>query len=131
MSINVTATAAVQSWDEAPYDEAEGTSKTTKARVQYQYEGGITGDGVSEMLMVYVGESAEYLGLERVNATVDGRSGSFVVSVIGGFRDNEARWSWEIVPGSATGELEGLRGVGRAEAPMGSKATLTLDYDFA
>jgi hypothetical protein len=130
MSTNVTVSATVESWDEVPYDEGAGTAKTTKARIQYQYRGALNGLGVCEMLMVYVGENAEYVGLERVDATIEDRSGTFVVKVIGAFRDKAARWSWEIIRGSATGELAGLCGVGRGEAPEGTAATLTLGYDL-
>jgi hypothetical protein len=130
MNTKASATATVQSWDEVPYDEAEGTPKTSKARISYLYEGDLTGEGISESLMVYVGEGAEYVGLERVGATLAGRTGTFVVSVIGGFFDGVARWSWEVVAGSATGELEGLRATGRAEAPSGNKASLTFEYEL-
>jgi Protein of unknown function (DUF3224) len=130
-STKATATATVQSWDEAAYEEADGTAKTYKAQIKYGYEGDLTGEGSAESLMVYVGESAEFVGLERVNATIAGRTGFFVVSVIGGFADGVARWSWEVVAGSATGELEGLRLTGQAEAPSGKTATLTFEYELA
>jgi hypothetical protein len=130
MSTKASATATVQSWDEAPYDEAEGTAKTSKARITYQYEGDLTGEGISESVMVYVGQEAEYVGLERITATIDGHSGTFVVSIKGGFHNGVASWSWEVVPGSASGELEGLRASGNAEAPSGNKASLTFDYDL-
>ncbi len=130
MSTNASATLTVAGWDENPYDETEGTAKTTKARISYTYEGAIVGEGHSESLMVYVGQEAEYVGLERITATIEGRAGAFVASIAGAFRDGVARWNWEIVTGSATGELEGLTGSGNAEAPMGNQATLTFDYEL-
>jgi hypothetical protein len=130
MTTHASATATVQSWDENPYDEDEGTAKTSKARIVYQYEGDLIGEGISESLMVYVGQEAEYVGLERLTATIDGRSGTFVVSVNGAFRDGVASWSWDVVTGSATGELKGLTGKGSAEAPSGNQASLTFDYEL-
>lgn len=130
MSTHAKATATVASWDEKPYDEADGTPKTVKASIKYTYEGDVVGEGASEALMVYVGEQAEYVGLERVTATIAGRSGTFVTSAVGAFKDGVASSSWDIVAGSATGELEGLSGTGHFEAPSGNKATVTLDYEL-
>jgi hypothetical protein len=131
MSTKSQAIATVASWEENAYDETEGAPKTSKASIKYTYEGDITGESSVEMLMVYVGEEAEYLGLERVSATIDGRKGTFVTSGVGAFKGGVASSSWTIVAGSGTGELEGLTGSGTFEAPMGSKATVTFDYELA
>jgi hypothetical protein len=128
MSTHAEAIATVASWDENPYDEAEGTSKTTRASIKYTYDGDVTGESAAELLMVYVGQEAEYVGLERVTGTIAGRSGTFVVSTVGGFKDGVASSTWNVVAGSATGELGGLTGTGTFEAPAGNKATVTLDY---
>ncbi len=124
-------TATVQSWDEKAYDVVEGTPKTVKASISYAYEGAVTGTSGAEMVMVYVGEEAVYVGLERVTATVDGKSGTFVTSVVGGFKDGVASSSWDVVPGSGTDELAGISGKGSFEAPSGSTATVKLDYELA
>lgn len=131
MSKQGQAVATVASWDESAYDEADGTPKTSKASINYSYEGDISGESSAEMLMVYVGAEAEYVGLERVRATIDGRKGTFVTSGVGGFKDGVASSSWKIVPGSGTGALEGLSGSGRFEAPSGNKGTVTFEYDLS
>ncbi len=124
------ATATVASWDESAYDEAEGLPKLSTASIKYSYEGDLVGEGAAVLSMVYVGEEAEYVGLERVSATLDGRKGTFVVSEVGAFKGGVASSTWEVVEGSGTGELSGLHGGGSFEAPMGSKATLTFDYEL-
>ena len=125
-----TSTATVASWDEKPYDEAPDTAKTAEAHVTYTYEGGLTGEGHARLLLAYVGQEAEFVGLERVTATLGGREGSFVTSQTGSFRDGVARWTWQIVPGTGTDALEGLSGGGTGEAPMGNTATLSFEYDL-
>ena len=130
MSTNGQAVATVSSWEENAYDEAEGTPKTSKASIKYSYEGDISGESAVEMLMVYVGEEAEYVGLERVTATIDGRKGTFVTSGVGAFKGGVASSSWRIIPGSGTGDLTGLRGSGTFEAPSGNKATISFEYDL-
>jgi hypothetical protein len=133
MSTKAQAVATVASWDENAYDEditVEGAPKTSKASIKYSYDGDIAGESAAELLMVYVGEEAEYVGLERVTATIDGRKGSFVISAVGGFKGGVASSSWNVVAGSGTGELEGLTGTGTFEAPSGHKATVTFDYEL-
>ena len=125
-----TATATVANWDEKAYDETPDTAGTAEAHITYTYDGGLTGEGRARLLLAYSGKEAEFVGLERVTATLDGRSGSFVTSQAGAFRNGVASWTWQVVPGTATGDLAGLRGSGAGEAPEGNKATLTFEYEL-
>jgi hypothetical protein len=131
MTTRAKAVATVASWEENAYDEAEGIPKTSKASIKYTYDGDLSGESAAELLMVYVGEEAEYVGLERVTATIDGRKGTFVISAVGGFKGGVASSSWNIVPGSGTGELAGLSGKGTFEAPSGNQATVTFEYELS
>jgi hypothetical protein len=72
-----------------------------------------------------------FTGLERIAGQLSGRKGSFVVRHEGTFADGALQTALTIVSGSATGDLCGLRGTGESVAPVGSSATVTLDYDFA
>src|SRR3954451_8989135 len=128
--MKTTTIATVANWDEKAYDEAPDTAKTAEAQITYTYEGGLTGEGRARLLLAYAGQEAEFVGLERVSATLDGRTGTFVTSQTGAFRDGVARWEWQVVPGTATGALAGLRGSGTGEAPMGNSATLTFEYEL-
>ncbi len=74
--------------------------------------------------------TARFVGLQSVEGSLEGRSGSFVIETIGDFDGRLARGSWTIVPGSATEGLAGLQGEGRFEAPKGPMATFLLDYSF-
>ncbi len=48
----------------------------------------------------------------------------------GTFDGKEAKGELSVVPGSGTGELRGLRGSGEFSAPLGSTASIALDYDL-
>ena len=82
------------------------------------------------MVMAYVGEEAEYVGLERMSGTLGGKKGTFVTSAVGGFKDGVASHSFKVVEGSGTEELEGLTGSGTFEAPMGNQATVRFEYEL-
>jgi hypothetical protein len=128
-----TATGAfkVASWNEEPYWESGAGTKLTRAQVGQTFEGDVTGRGEVEWLMSYADDgTARFVGLGRVDGTLAGRDGSFVVESIGDFDGALAAGTWSVVPRSATGGLAGLTGEGRFEAPIGSEASFTLDYRF-
>ena len=62
--------------------------------------------------------------------TLAGRAGSFVLQDSGTLQGNQVSGNWFVVPGSASGQLAGLRGEGGFEAQLGQNATWTLAYWF-
>jgi Protein of unknown function (DUF3224) len=124
----------VGSWDESTVLEANGGPKITQAKVSMSFEGDVEGEGTVEWLMGYDGDekTAAFVGLERVVGKIGARSGSFVLQHVGSFDGTLATSKLSVVPGSGTGELDGLRGTGSFEAGMGADGvrTFSLDYDL-
>jgi len=121
----------VTSWNEEPYAQREGERKLTRARVTQTLSGGVTGTGAVEWLMSYQEDgTARFVGLQQLDGEIGGRAGTVVLDSVGDFDGKEATGTWTIVPGSGTGAWAGLRGRGSYRAPMGPKATFTLDYAF-
>lgn len=120
---------AVGSWNEETYQELGGEGKLTRASVTGSLTGDITGSSETEWLMCYRQDgTANYVGLQRVDGSLGGKSGSFVVESNGIFDGGEAKGTWSVVAGSGTGDLAGLTGEGTFNAPLGEKATISLDY---
>jgi len=132
MSTHATATFKIEGWDEQPYAEFEGGRKLTRASVKQAISGDIEGEGAVEWLMCYrPDETAEFVALQRIVGRIGDRDGSFVMAQTDGTFDGKvARGRLAVVPGSATGELEGLRGTGEFSAPYGGQASISLAYDF-
>src|ERR1700730_9188173 len=104
---------AIKSWDEKPYSEGPDQPKLTRASVTKTYTGDIEGDGHIEYLMMYRSDgSATFVGLERVVGRMSGKTGSFVLQRAGIFESGQAKESYSVIPGSATGDLGGLVGDG-------------------
>jgi hypothetical protein len=132
MKTTANARFAITNWDEKPYSEGEGLPKMTRAAVTKTLTGDIDGEGHVEYLMMYRADgTAAFVGLERVTARVDGKSGTFVLQRTGVFEGGLAKESYSIVPGSATGDLSGLRGEGRTSVGHGMEHPFTLEYDLA
>lgn len=123
---------AIKTWDEKPYSEGQNLPKLTRASVTKTFTGDIEGEGQVEYLMMYRNDgSATFVGLERVAARIGGKSGTFVLQRIGAFESGQAKESSSVIPGSATGELHGLRGDGNSAVGHGTEHSFTLDYDLA
>jgi len=132
MKQNANARFAITSWDEKPYSEGQDLPKLTRASVSKTLTGDIEGESQSEYLMMYRADgSASFVGLERVVGRLGGKSGTFVLQRTGAFENGQAKESYTVVGGSATGELAGLRGEGRSDVGHGLEHPFALDYELA
>jgi hypothetical protein len=124
-------TFTVASWDEDTYQELDGKGKLTKARVTYEFTGDLQAQGTWDAVMCYRDDgTAVFTGMQRMVGQIGSRSGSFVLRADGTFEGGEARSAWQVVDGTGTGELAGLRGIGTAVATSSPPGTFSLDYDL-
>jgi len=122
----------IKSWDEKAYSEGEGLPKLTRASVVKTFTGDVEGEGRVEYLMMYRSDgSATFVGLERITGRIGGRAGSVVLQRTGVFEGGEAKESYAIVPGSATGDLRGLTGDGTSSLGHGTEFPFVLSYELA
>lgn len=122
---------AIKSWEEKPYVEEQDLPKLTRASVAKTYTGDIMGEGQVEYLMMYRPDgSTTFVGLERVVGHIAGKAGSFVLQRTGVFEDGQAKESYSVIPGSATGELHGLLGEGRSAVGHGMEHPFSLEYEL-
>jgi hypothetical protein len=128
-----TGTLTTKSWEEKPFAEIDGAPKLSHDRVSHAFTGDIEGEGIWQNLNAYRDDSsAVFTGYERVVGRVAGRSGSFVLEVSGTYENGEARISWSVVPGTATGELRGMHGSGSYVATASAEEgyAYRLEYGF-
>jgi hypothetical protein len=122
------------SWDEevvGATDDAEGV-RLARVRNSKSFEGGIAGTSVAEILQALAPDGgAAYVGIERVTAMVDGRKGTFVLrhSAVAG-ADGSGDFRVDVVPGSATGDLAGLRGELAIVRADDGEHTYSFDYEL-
>lgn len=104
-------------WKEATWSGQDHTSvsgpKQTTAIVTTRWHGDLEADGEQRWLMTYLADDhAEFVGLERLSGTMDGRSGTLVLEHRGTFRDGAVRSRWSVVEGSGQDDLAGITGSG-------------------
>ena len=128
---HATPTFGIDGWDESTTWEGEDGRKQTRATVTKRYRGDLEATGVMEYVMAYAADgTATYVGLERVTGTLAGRTGSFFFRDAGAFRDGVAASSFEIVDGSGTDELSGIRGSAAVDAVKADTQTMHLTYEL-
>lgn len=123
---------AITNWEENAYSEGDDLPKLTRAKVTKSFTGDIEGEGQVEYLMMYRSDgTAAFVGLERISGRIGDKSGTFVLRRTGVFEDGQAKESYSVIPGSATGNLRGLRGEGSSAVGHGMEHPFTLDYELA
>jgi hypothetical protein len=107
----------------------------SSAVVRKEFKGDLEGTSVADLLMCQtdaadLARGAGYIASERVEGTLDGREGSFVMHHWGVSIDDARETGGHVVPGSGTGDLEGLQGQARISVNERGDHTLTLDYEL-
>jgi hypothetical protein len=118
----------IESWDEQPYRELADGRKFTRADVGL---GAGESSGTStlrsaayEALLYYAADgTSSYVTVMQVTGTLDGKTGSFVLTGSGTYDGTTAAGESRIVPGSGTGELAGISG-------SASSTSTHQDYPF-
>lgn len=131
MSFHVEGSFEVTSWSEDQAEGLEETAKVSRATFGQRFVGGIEAETVADMVMAYRGDgTANFVGYHRVQGRVGDKTGSFVLHAVGAYDGTEARTSFEVVAGSARGELDGLKGTGTGSAGQGSTGVYHFDFDL-
>ncbi len=110
MEIDVTGTFSV---DLVPQPHRDGVGDAAIARMSLdkRFEGGVSGRSLGEMLSAGDPSSghAGYVAIERVEGSIDGRTGAFCLQHIG-VMGPQRRLEILVVPGSGEGDLTGIGG---------------------
>lgn len=126
-------TFSMKAWDEQIVSGSDGGPRYAHARATFDYRGLIEGTSTCDYLLYYDGTEQNggqrAPGFERIEGSVAGREGSFVIRHDVAYGPDGIADSFTVVPGSGTGELAGIAGTGTA---AGSQQTVpyTFDYSF-
>ncbi|MDF3289793.1 DUF3224 domain-containing protein [Streptomyces silvisoli] len=121
-------------WDEQAVSSSDVIPRLAHASVTNAFSGGIkAADTTCEYTIVYVTEkTGTFTGMEALTGQLDGREGAFVVEQRGSFdADGTVHCTFEVVPGTGTGELVGLTGTGGFTAHHGEPSVAyTFEYEL-
>jgi hypothetical protein len=102
-------------------------AKIGRMSIDKTFAGDLVGTSQGEMLSggSPAEGSAGYVAIERVTGALQGRSGSFLLQHSGTMTPTSQKSTITVVPGSGTGELEGIEGSMSIEIEDGKHS-----YDF-
>ncbi len=129
-------TFAMKNWEENVVSGTEGGPRIAYAHATLAYSGLIDGESIVDYLLYYAsegydGDGTTAPGFERVEGTVDGRKGSFVIKHDTGFDAQGISSTFTVVEGSGTGELAGITGSGTTTGVLGEPTmSYTLEYSL-
>jgi hypothetical protein len=127
MTMHVSGTFEVKLNVQKADNKEEESAKLGRMSIEKQFHGDLEGTSAGEMLSVgtEVKGSAGYVAIERVTATLHGRTGTFALQHSGTMTRGEPQLSVTVVPDSGTGELVGI--VGKMEIKIVDRKHF---YDF-
>jgi hypothetical protein len=117
-------------YDEEPYGEGEGV-ELTRVHISRTFSGDLEGSSTAEILIAKSEGGGGYLGHDLITGTLDGRAGGFVIQHGGIMGPEGITNTGTIVPGTGSGELEGITGEGTLLADEEGNHTLTLEYELS
>ena len=125
----------VSGWEENVVSGEETGPRYAHARARMAYTGVIEGESTVDYLVFYSGtgyvSDHPSLGLERIEGSVAGREGSFVIQHEVDFDATGITGRWTVLSGSGTGELAGLSGTGTIGGKHGeTDLPYTFEYSF-
>ncbi|MBA3278683.1 MAG: DUF3224 domain-containing protein [Geodermatophilaceae bacterium] len=131
MTTQITAAFDFESWDEQEVLDVEG-ARIVRTTFVKRFTGDLEGTSRGEMVMAHALQgSAAYTGYERIEATLAGRRGSFILRHNAFMAEDAGSSEVVIMNSSGTGELTGLSGTADIERHADGTHTLTLSYDLA
>ena len=112
MMIHASGTFEVKIIPQKPDNKEAESANLGRLSIDKQFRGDLEATSKGEMLSAAteVKGSAGYVAIERVNGTLHGRSGTFVLQHSGTMTRGAPELSLTVVPDSGTGQLVGLAG---------------------
>ena len=124
------ATIAVNNSQAKPYDQTVGPG-VLEIHIEETFTGDIEGESTVRALQVLREDrTASMVSMQRFRGKLAGRQGTFVLQGDETVENGNIKAKWFVVPGSATGDLSGLRGEGGFAGSFGKGSKGTLEYWF-
>ena len=115
----------------APQDDKSEDATLGRMILDKQYHGDIEGTGKGQMLTggTSVKGSGVYVAIERVTATLQGHSGSFLLQHGGVMTRGEPHLAISVVPDSGTGDLTGI--TGKMDIQITNEGKHFYDFEYS
>jgi len=127
--LNASAPFSNDRYDEEAYAEAEGV-ELSRVHISRTFTGDLEGESTAELMIARSEGGGGYIGHDRISGTLAGRAGTFVFQHTGIMGPDGVTNTGTILPGTGTGELEGITGEGTMLADGEGNHNFSLDYEL-
>ncbi len=127
--MNASAPFSNDRYDEEAYAEADGV-ELSRVHISRTFTGDLDGESTAELMIAKCDGGGGYVGHDRISGVLDGKGGSFVFQHTGLMGPDGVTNTGTIVPGTGSGELEGITGDGTMLADEDGNHSLTLEYEL-
>jgi hypothetical protein len=127
--VNASAPFTNDRYDEEAYAEAGGV-ELRRVHISRTFTGDLEGESAAELMIAKSDGGGGYIGHDRISGNLAGKTGGFVFQHTGIMGPEGITNTGTIVPGSGTGELEGISGEGTMLADEDGNHTFTLTYEL-
>jgi len=127
--VNASAPFTNDRYDEEAYAEADGV-ELSRVHISRTFTGDLDGESTAELMITTSEGGGGYVGHDRISGALGGKTGTFVFQHTGIMGPKGITNTGTILPGTGTGELEGIAGEGRMLADEAGNHTLTLTYEL-
>ncbi|MET8846969.1 DUF3224 domain-containing protein [Amycolatopsis sp. NPDC004625] len=125
MTSTATASFVLDKWEPQATDEAGG-SEFARVAIAKTFSGAVEGTSTVEMLTASNATSRAYVAFERLEVSVDGHKGGFVLH----HSADDTGLTLKILTGSGFGELAGISGTASIEIDEEKNHLFTLTYSL-
>jgi hypothetical protein len=127
--VNASAPFTNDRYEEEAYAEADGV-ELSRVHISRTFTGDLEGESSAELMISKSEGGGGYVGHDRISGMLGGKTGSFVFQHTGIMGPEGITNTGTILPGTGTGELEGIAGEGTMIADEAGNHTLTLTYEL-
>jgi hypothetical protein len=127
--VNASAPFTNDRYDEEAYADAGGV-ELSRVHISRTFTGDLEGESAAELMIAKSEGGGGYIGHDRISGNLAGKTGGFVFQHTGIMGPEGITNTGTIVPGSGTGELEGINGEGTMLADEDGNHTFALTYEL-
>jgi Protein of unknown function (DUF3224) len=127
--VNASAPFTNDRYEEEAYAEADGV-ELSRVHISRTFTGDLEGESSAELMISKSEGGGGYVGHDRIRGTLGGKTGTFVFQHTGIMGPEGITNTGTILPGTGTGELEGIAGEGTMLADEAGNHTFTLAYEL-
>jgi hypothetical protein len=120
----------IDSWDEQPTMECPDGTKLSRTDVRLSGGGDVSAARAQSLLFYRADGTSAFVGLMRVEATMEGRSGAFALYGTGGYDGTTATQDLRIVEGSGSDGLESISGSATSASTHEDYPFMPLRFDY-